>query len=94
MNDLKFTNPFEIISERLNTIESLLIGMKKEPENVSNKMYSVKELSKNIGATELTIRNWIKEGKIKAVRIGGRIFIEEKQFQNGLQEVKSLKYKR
>lgn len=94
MNDLKFTNPFEIISERLNTIESLLIGMKKEPENVSNKMFSVKELSKNIGATELTIRNWIKEGKIKAVRIGGRIFIEEKQFQNGLQEVKSLKYKR
>jgi excisionase family DNA binding protein len=94
MNEQKFTNPFEIISERLNTIESLLMGMKKEPENISNKMLSVKELSKNIGATELTIRNWIKEGKIQAKRIGGRIFIEEKQFQNGLQEVKSLKYKR
>lgn len=58
------------------------------------KLHSVKSLAKFAGVSELTIRNWISEGKIQAKQIGRRIFIEESQFSKGLQEVKSLKYKR
>ncbi len=58
------------------------------------KMYSVKELAKYCGVAELTVRNWISEGKVKAKTIGRRIFIEEEEFQKALSEVKSLKYQR
>jgi len=94
MQELQNANPFEIISQRLNSIEQLLL--KKEAPRVqeTKKMFSVKQLSKQIGTSELTIRNWIRQGKLKAVRMGGLIFIPEKQFEESLEEVKSLKYKR
>jgi hypothetical protein len=88
------SNPFETIENRLSTIENLLLDIKNKPKEVSDKLHSVKSLSLFSGTSELTIRNWIKEGKIQAKRIGGRIFIEQTQFANGLEEVKSLKYKR
>jgi excisionase family DNA binding protein len=95
MQDLQNTNPFEIIAERLNAIEELLLKMKapKKAEE-PKKMISVRELAKQIGTSELTIRNWIKEGKLKAVRMGGLIFIPAGQFEESMEEVKSLKYKR
>ena len=58
------------------------------------KMHSVKELAKRCGVAELTVRNWITEGKVKAKTIGRRIFIEEEEFQKALSEVKSLRYQR
>ena len=63
-------------------------------QKTETKLYSVKELAIYAGVSELSIRNYIKAGKIKAKRIGRRILIDEKQFEAGLQEVKSLKYKR
>ena len=88
------SNPFESISNRLSNIENLLLDIKHKPQKTENKLHSVKSLSKYAGVSELTIRNWILEGKIQAKKIGRRIFIEESQFSKGLQEVKSLKYKR
>jgi hypothetical protein len=88
------SNPFETIENRLSTIENLLLDIKNTPKETENKLHSVKSLALFSGVSELSIRNWIKEGKIQAKRIGGRIFIEQTQFANGLEEVKSLKYKR
>ncbi|MFV8346207.1 helix-turn-helix domain-containing protein [Flavobacterium sp. ZB4P13] len=87
-------NPFEVIVNRLNNIESLLLDIKHKPEEAENKLYSVKSLASLSGVSELTVRNWIREGKIQAKRIGRRLFIEQTQFAKGLEEVKSLKYKR
>lgn len=87
-------NPFEALETRLSNIESLLLDIKNKPEETENKLHSVKSLSLLADVSELSIRNWIKEGKIQAKRIGGRILIEQSQFEKGLQEVKSLKYKR
>ena len=64
-----------------------------KPKETENKLHSVKSLATLSGVSELTVRNWITEGKIKAKRIGRRLFIEQCQFDKGLQEVKSLKYK-
>jgi len=87
-------NPFESIENRLGNIENLLLDIKHKPKEAENKLHSVKSLSVIAGVSELTVRNWIKEGKVKAKRIGRRIFIEQTQFEKGLDEVKSLKYKR
>jgi excisionase family DNA binding protein len=87
-------NPFATLEARLLNIENLLLDFKHPPQKTENKKHSVKSLAEYAGCSELSIRNYIKEGKIKAVRIGRRILIDEKQFEAGLSEVKSLKYKR
>lgn len=87
-------NPFSEILKELKELKTSFQELKNKVDVEPYKVYSVKELSQLSGASELTIRNWIKEGKIKANRIGRKLFIEHSQFENGLQEVKSLKYKR
>lgn len=87
-------NPFQALEDYLLRIENLLLDLKNKPKEADIKRHSVKSLALSISVSELSIRNWIKEGKIQATRIGGRIFIDEAQFLNGLVEVKSLKYKR
>lgn len=87
-------NPFSTIETRLNNIEKLLFNIQNPQQKAEAKLHSVKSLAKYAGVSELSIRNYIKEGKIKAKQIGRRIFIDEKQFEAGLSEVKSLKYKR
>ena len=65
-----------------------------ESKNHKVKKRSVKELADHCGVADLTVRNWITDGKVKAQRLGRRIFIEEEEFQKALSEVKSIKYKR
>lgn len=87
---------FERLEARLERIEKLLIENKEAREKSLQevKLYSVKELSAYSGISEITIRNYIKEGKIVAHKIGRRVLINEQQFEKGLTEIKSLKYKR
>jgi hypothetical protein len=87
-------NPFATLEARLLNIENLLLDIKHPPQKTESKLHSVKSLAEFAGCSELSIRNYIKEGKIKAKQIGRRILIDEKQFEAGLSEVKSLKYKR
>jgi excisionase family DNA binding protein len=93
-NNKIMNNPFETIENRLKNIEGLLLDIKHKPKKGKNKIYSVKSLASSSGVSELTVRNWIRDGKIQAKRIGRRLFIEETQFAEGLEDVKSLKYKR
>ena len=66
---------------------------KLEKENQSQKL-SVKETAILLSVSEITVRNYIKRGLLKAERIGSRIFIHRENLENSLKEVKSLKYKR
>jgi excisionase family DNA binding protein len=88
------SNPFEILENRLSNIEALLLDLKHPTPTTESKFYSVKDLAKHAGVSELSIRNYIKEGKLEAKKIGRRILIDQSQFEKGLSEVKSLKYKR
>lgn len=88
------SNPFEVLEARLSNIENLLLDIKHPQQTTESKLYSVKELSVYSGLSELSIRNYILDGKIEAKRIGRRILIDQSQFEKGLSEVKSLKYKR
>ena len=55
---------------------------------------SVKESAERINVSELTVRNYIKRGIIKADRIGRRILINSQELEDSLEEIKSLKYQR
>ncbi len=85
-------NPFQQIYTQLERLEQKLDRLESKSPKVKKR--SVKELADHCGVAELTVRNWITDGKVKAQRIGRRIFIEEEEFQNSLSEIKSIKYKR
>lgn len=92
---MKNYNPFEAIEAQISELKTLFLEFThKEEPSQEPKLYSVAELAIYAGVSELSIRNWITEGKIEAKRIGRRILIDKNQFDAGLQEVKSLKYKR
>ena len=84
--------PLQQIFDKLDEIEKKFDRL--ESQNQKVKRRSIKELANHCGVAELTVRNWITDGKVKAQRLGRRIFIEEAEFQKALSEVKSIKYKR
>jgi excisionase family DNA binding protein len=82
----------ELLNDFSRLIDQKLNQLQKS--NNTPKKHSIKELSKYCGVSQNTVRNWIAEGKVKAERLGGRIFITEEEFQKALSEVKSQKYQR
>jgi excisionase family DNA binding protein len=78
------------IAKRINPLQEL-INKKLNPQK---KNVTVKEAAKMLNVTELTIRNYVKQGKIQASKIGRRIIINLESLENSLKEVKSLKYRR
>ena len=67
---------------------------RKEEKAKTKEFLSVKEAAGYLQVSELTVRNYIKRGYIKAERIGSRIRIRTIEIENALKEVKSLKYRR
>ncbi|WP_298423228.1 helix-turn-helix domain-containing protein [uncultured Kordia sp.] len=64
-------------------------------KELTDKRYSIKEAAEILNVTELTIRNHIKKGSIKAQQLGKRkYYILHSELYNALNDVKSLKYKR
>lgn len=62
----------------------------KEEKARSEEFITIKEAAILLGVAELTVRNYITQGSLKAERIGRRIRIRK----GDLKEVKSLKNKR
>lgn len=62
--------------------------------NPKKEKLTVQEVAKKLNVTELTVRNYISKGFIKADKIGRRILIDSKELENTLSKVKSLKYRR
>ena len=42
-------------------------------------LYSAKEVAEMLGVTRVTVYRWIKEGKLKSVKIGGSVRIWESE---------------
>ncbi len=84
-------NPFDDLSQQLTDIKNLIL---ENQTQINNEKLSVKDVSTELGVAELTVRNWVKSGKLKALNIGRRLFIRRTELNNALKEVKSLKYKR
>ena len=75
----------------------LLIDIKKTISTVMTPIkvkLTVKESAERLNLSELTIRNYIKRGIIKAEKIGRRVLINSQELEDSLEEIKSLKYQR
>lgn len=55
---------------------------------------TVKDAAVKLKVSQLTVRNYIKRGLIKANKVGNRVLIEVASIEEALREVKSLKYKK
>jgi len=88
-------NKFEIIIPDLEEVKGLLHQLLNKPEeDLSSKMYTIKEAAKLLRVDRQTVRNHIDRGTINATFIGRRILIPHMELFNALNEVKSIKYKR
>ena len=66
----------------------------KESQDSKPTHTTVKEAAHRLKVSELTVRNYIKRGLIKARKVGNRVLIDTASIDIALSEVKSLKYKR
>ena len=48
------------------------------PINITEMFCTLKEASETLKVNRLTIRRWIKSGKIQAQRVGGEVLIERR----------------
>lgn len=85
-------DPFQKFAIQLKRMEQIVDRLENQNQKVKKR--SIKELADHCGVAELTVRNWITDGKVKAKRLGRKIFIDEEEFQKALSDVKSIKYKR
>ena len=46
------------------------------------KTYTVSDIAQHLGVTERTIREYIKSGKIKAVKVGNKYIISEDNYRD------------
>ena len=64
----------------------------KKPKE--EKLHTSKEVMKILNISESTFRRYVKDCKLPAVKINGRIRVKQEDLDALQQEVKSLKYKR
>ncbi|WP_055436947.1 helix-turn-helix domain-containing protein [Lacinutrix algicola] len=74
------------LKEINNSLKQLVKPVKKN--------LTVKEVAVQLNVSELTVRNYINKGFIKADKIGRRVVINAENLEKSLSEVKSLKYRR
>lgn len=88
----------EELSEIINkTVGQQLIELRSSIKKLTKpikKNLTVKEVAEQLNVSELTVRNYITKGFIKAEKIGRRVIINAEALEESLSEVKSLKYRR
>lgn len=48
---------------------------------VIEKLYTVKEIAKTFSVTELTVRRWIINEKVKSIKVGNKRYVKESEIQ-------------
>ena len=68
-------NPFDVILERLNGLETLILNNSQNSNNsqADAEIIDRAELGKRLGITEPTVITWERKGKIPSIRIGGSV---------------------
>jgi len=66
-------NPFDIIIEKLNGLESKFAESHPAPDAIITEIINRDELCKRLTLTEPTVIRWEKKGKIPCFRIGSNV---------------------
>ncbi|AZQ44850.1 helix-turn-helix domain-containing protein [Nonlabens ponticola] len=80
-----FTRIEEIVDAKI----QITLSKKEQPEHKS-----LQQLAAANPVCVGTLRNYIKSGKLKAFKIGDRVFVKNEDFDKAMSEIKSKKYKR
>ena len=88
------SNPFEVINQRLSSIENILLELNAPKEEVKSEHLNVKEAAEFLKVSTQSVHAYIKKGFIKAQKVGRILLINRTELETSLKEVKSLKYKR
>lgn len=75
-----------------NSVKNVLEkNSKQEPET---ELLTRNEVAKMLQISLVTLNEWIKQGKIPALRIGTRVRFKKADVLNSLKEIQTLKYGR
>ena len=86
---------FEPVLKELRSLRSEVeILRARIPENPTIKRYTPQDIAENTPLSVQTVWAMIKDGRIKAERIGRKYLITHDEFDRACNEVRSLKYKR
>ncbi|WP_430412860.1 helix-turn-helix domain-containing protein [Kordia sp.] len=92
---MEHNNPFEVINQRLSSIESILLELNTpKEEEEKNEHLTVKETAEYLKVSTQSVHAYIKKGFINAQKVGRILLINRAELEASLKEVKSLKYKR
>ena len=86
------TNPFLEITEKLQSLENLILAMQpvQQIPTVTNKVeppISQSEAVVFLGKSRATLINWRKKGVITAYHLGGRIYYKRSELLSALQKL-------
>ena len=54
----------------------------EEIDPTSEKIYTVREVAQMFDVTDWSIRMWMKQGKLKGQKIGGRLYFTDKAIRD------------
>lgn len=55
---------------------------------MDEKQYTVKEISEHFRVSRQAVYDWIKEGKLRAIRLGERVRVPDSALRSFIQDVK------
>lgn len=63
-----------------------LLNLKKGSRKMQKKLLKTEEVAELLGIAQFTVRKYIRQGKIKAVKLGKRFLVTEEQVQDFLEQ--------
>ena len=84
-------NPFEVIEEKLSSIENLILAMQSVKQiptgSKVEQPITQREASEFLGKSEQTLISWRKRGIITAYRLSGRIYYKPSELLLAMQKL-------
>ena len=82
------TNPFELIDERLISIEKSLLDLKQQPKDVAlaEQLLTVKETAKFLNLTSATIYSKCSRGELPFMKRSKRVYFSRTELLDYLKE--------
>ena len=80
-------NPFEIILEKLNSIEKAIEKLNASSNNDSNTLLSADETCELLQIKRTTLWKWSKNGRLTSYGLGNRVYYKETEVLNSIHRI-------
>lgn len=80
-------NPFEIILEKLNSIEKAIEKLNASSNNDFNTLLSADETCELLQIKRTTLWKWSKNGRLTSYGLGNRVYYKEAEVLNSIHRI-------